>query len=179
MHRRLLPGDYTEYLKVQRIHRKRLPHPSEGRGDKFASILQKLSEKKSQESLSSYVRIGTPPLSGRSGGALSTHLPRWNRAFLKIIASERGGNYPWWGLYNLTLTPSVRVQNCVKNTYQNIHIIKAITKHAPFFMRFCNILLIEISDSLPLKNKYIRFQNYNPPSQNLILFSTQTSSFLC
>ena len=46
-----------------------------------------------------------------------------------------------------------------------------------FLCDFCNILLIEISDSLPLKNKYIRFQNYNPPSQNLILFSTQTSSF--
>ncbi len=44
-------------------------------------------------------------------------------------------------------------------------------------MRFCNILLIEISDSPPLKNKYIRFQNYNPPSQNLILFSTQTIPF--
>ena len=46
-----------------------------------------------------------------------------------------------------------------------------------FLCDFCNILLIENSDSLPLKNKYIRFQNYNPPSQNLILFSTQTSSF--
>ncbi len=47
MHRRLLPGDYTEYLKVQRIHRISLPRP-ERRGDKFASILQKLSEKESR-----------------------------------------------------------------------------------------------------------------------------------
>ena len=34
VHRRLLPGDYTEYLKVQRIHRKASPSPSEG-GDVF------------------------------------------------------------------------------------------------------------------------------------------------
>ena len=44
------------------------PDPSEGRGDKFASILQKLSEKR-VKALSSRVRIGTPPLSGRLGGA--------------------------------------------------------------------------------------------------------------
>ena len=33
VHRRLLPGDYTEYLKVQRIHRRSLPRPlrKEGR----------------------------------------------------------------------------------------------------------------------------------------------------
>ena len=37
------------------------PDPSEGRGDKFASILQKLSEKR-VKALSSRVRIGTPPL---------------------------------------------------------------------------------------------------------------------
>ena len=31
VHRRLLPGDYTEYLKVQRIHRK--PHPASPKGE--------------------------------------------------------------------------------------------------------------------------------------------------
>ena len=45
------------------------PDPSERRGDNFASILQKY-QGGAKESLSSRVRIGTPPLSGRSGGAL-------------------------------------------------------------------------------------------------------------
>ena len=40
----------------------------EGGGDKLASILQKY-QGRAKESLSSRVRIGTPPLSGRSGGA--------------------------------------------------------------------------------------------------------------
>ena len=39
-------------------------------GDKLASILQKY-QGRAKESLSSRVRIGTPPLSGRSGGALA------------------------------------------------------------------------------------------------------------
>ena len=42
----------------------------EGGGDKLASILQKY-QGRAKESLSSRVRIGTPPLSGRSGGALA------------------------------------------------------------------------------------------------------------
>ena len=45
------------------------PDPSERRGDNFASILQKY-QGGAKESLSSRVRIGTPPLSGRLGGAL-------------------------------------------------------------------------------------------------------------
>ena len=45
------------------------PDLPEGGGDKLASILQKY-QGRAKESLSSRVRIGTPPLSGRSGGAL-------------------------------------------------------------------------------------------------------------
>ena len=44
------------------------PDLPEGEGDKLASILQKY-QGRAKESLSSRVRIGTPPLSGRSGGA--------------------------------------------------------------------------------------------------------------
>ena len=44
------------------------PDLPEGGGDKLASILQKY-QGRAKESLSSRVRIGTPPLSGRSGGA--------------------------------------------------------------------------------------------------------------
>ena len=44
------------------------PDLPEGGGDKLASILQKY-QGRTKESLSSRVRIGTPPLSGRSGGA--------------------------------------------------------------------------------------------------------------
>ena len=44
------------------------PNLPEGGGDKLASILQKY-QGRAKESLSSRVRIGTPPLSGRSGGA--------------------------------------------------------------------------------------------------------------
>ncbi|WP_449016917.1 hypothetical protein [Prevotella sp.] len=47
------------------------PNLPERGGGKFASILQKLSEKRVKKSLSSYVRIGTPPPSGRLGGASS------------------------------------------------------------------------------------------------------------
>ena len=43
------------------------PDLPEGGGDKLASILQKY-QGRTKESLSSRVRIGTPPLSGRSGG---------------------------------------------------------------------------------------------------------------
>ena len=43
------------------------PDLPEGGGDKLASILQKY-QGRAKESLSSRVRIGTPPLSGRSGG---------------------------------------------------------------------------------------------------------------
>ena len=61
------------------IMREASPNPSERRGeappdlperggDKLASILQKY-QGRAKESLSSRVRIGTPPLSGRSGGA--------------------------------------------------------------------------------------------------------------
>ena len=46
------------------------PDLPEGGGDKLASILQKY-QGRAKESLSSRVRIGTPPLSGRSGGALA------------------------------------------------------------------------------------------------------------
>ena len=46
------------------------PDLPEGGGDKLASILQKY-QGGAKESLSSRVRIGTPPLSGRSGGALA------------------------------------------------------------------------------------------------------------
>ena len=46
------------------------PNLPEGGGDKLASILQKY-QGRAKESLSSRVRIGTPPLSGRSGGALA------------------------------------------------------------------------------------------------------------
>ena len=130
--------------------------------------------------LSLYVLWGRHPLLSEGlGEAFVYSFPRWNRAFLKIIASERGDNYPWRGFYNLTLTPPVSVQNCVKNTYQNIHIIKAITKHAPLFMQFLQYPPNRDLGFPSFENKYIRFQNYNPPSQNLILFSTQTSSFLC
>ena len=63
------------------IMREASPNPSERRGeappdlperggDKLASILQKY-QGRAKESLSSRVRIGTPPLSGRSGGALA------------------------------------------------------------------------------------------------------------
>ena len=45
------------------------PDLPEGGGDKLASILQKY-QGRAKESLSSRVHIGTPPLSGRSGGAL-------------------------------------------------------------------------------------------------------------
>ena len=45
------------------------PNLPEGGGDKLASILQKY-QGRAKESLSSRVHIGTPPLSGRSGGAL-------------------------------------------------------------------------------------------------------------
>ena len=45
------------------------PNLPERGGDKLASILQKY-QGRAKESLSSRVRIGTPPLSGRSGGAL-------------------------------------------------------------------------------------------------------------
>ena len=44
------------------------PDLPEGGGDKLASILQKY-QGRAKESLSSRVHIGTPPLSGRSGGA--------------------------------------------------------------------------------------------------------------
>ena len=44
------------------------PDLPEGGGDKLASILQEY-QGRAKESLSSRVRIGTPPLSGRSGGA--------------------------------------------------------------------------------------------------------------
>ena len=44
------------------------PNLPEGGGDKLASILQKY-QGRAKESLSSRVRIGTPPLSGRLGGA--------------------------------------------------------------------------------------------------------------
>ena len=44
------------------------PNLPEGGGDKLASILQKY-QGRAKESLSSRMRIGTPPLSGRSGGA--------------------------------------------------------------------------------------------------------------
>ena len=44
------------------------PDLPEGGGDKLASILQKY-QGRAKESLSSRMRIGTPPLSGRSGGA--------------------------------------------------------------------------------------------------------------
>ena len=50
------------------IMREASPNPSERGGDKLASILQKY-QGRAKESLSSRVRIGTPPLSGRSGGA--------------------------------------------------------------------------------------------------------------
>ena len=46
------------------------PNLPEGGGDKLASILQKY-QGRAKESLSSRMRIGTPPLSGRSGGALA------------------------------------------------------------------------------------------------------------
>ena len=46
------------------------PDLPEGGGDKLASILQKY-QGRAKESLSSRVHIGTPPLSGRSGGALA------------------------------------------------------------------------------------------------------------
>ena len=46
------------------------PDLPEGGGDKLASILQKY-QGRAKESLSSRVRIGTPPLSGRSEGALA------------------------------------------------------------------------------------------------------------
>ena len=46
------------------------PDLPEGGGDKLASILQKY-QGRAKESLPSRVRIGTPPLSGRSGGALA------------------------------------------------------------------------------------------------------------
>ena len=46
------------------------PNLPERGGDKLASILQKY-QGRAKESLSSRVRIGTPPLSGRSGGALA------------------------------------------------------------------------------------------------------------
>ena len=49
------------------------PDLPEGGGDKLASILQKY-QGRAKESLSSRVRIGTPPLSGRSGGASSIFL---------------------------------------------------------------------------------------------------------
>ena len=49
------------------------PDLPEGGGDKLASILQKY-QGRAKESLSSHVRIGTPPLSGRSGGALGATL---------------------------------------------------------------------------------------------------------
>ena len=49
------------------------PDLPEGGGDKLASILQKY-QGRAKESLSSRVRIGTPPLSGRSGGALGATL---------------------------------------------------------------------------------------------------------
>ena len=55
------------YLCKQK--RKAPPDLPERGGDKFASILQKIIWEKSQKSLSSYVRIGTPPPSGRLGGA--------------------------------------------------------------------------------------------------------------
>ena len=78
----------------------------------------------------------SPPFGGAWGGFFPlvylSHLDEIG-LFWRLEASERRDNYPWRGLYNLTLTPSVRVQNCVKNTYQNIHIIKAITKHALSF----------------------------------------------
>jgi len=56
------------------------PDLPEGGGDKLASILQKY-QGRAKESLSSRVRIGTPPLSGRLGGGggglwLWTSLPR-------------------------------------------------------------------------------------------------------
>ena len=50
------------------IMREASPNPSERGGDKLASILQKY-QGRAKESLSSRMRIGTPPLSGRSGGA--------------------------------------------------------------------------------------------------------------
>ena len=49
------------------------PDLPEGGGDKLASILQKY-QGRAKESLSSRVHIGTPPLSGRSGGASSIFL---------------------------------------------------------------------------------------------------------
>ena len=60
------------------------PDPSERRGDNFASILQKY-QGGAKESLSSRVRIGTPPLSGRLGGA-SLPLSGESEGALDIIA---------------------------------------------------------------------------------------------
>ena len=52
------------------------PDLPEGGGDKLASILQKY-QGRAKESLSSRVRIGTPPLSGRLGGA---SFPLWGES---------------------------------------------------------------------------------------------------
>ena len=63
------------------------PDLPEGGGDKLASILQKY-QGRAKESLSSRVRIGTPPLSGRSGGAPLPLSGRSERALALDIIAE-------------------------------------------------------------------------------------------
>ena len=63
------------------------PDLPEGGGDKLASILQKY-QGRAKESLSSRVHIGTPPLSGRSGGAPLPLSGRSERALALDIIAE-------------------------------------------------------------------------------------------
>ena len=85
------------------------PDLPEGGGDKLASILQKY-QGRAKESLSSRVHIGTPPLSGRSGGAPLLLSGESERALALDIIAE-------------IISENQQARNTVRTAYQRGAII--------------------------------------------------------
>ena len=85
------------------------PDLPEGGGDKLASILQKY-QGRAKESLSSRVRIGTPPPSGRSGGAPLPLSGESERALALDIIAE-------------IISENQQARNTVRTAYQRGAII--------------------------------------------------------
>ena len=85
------------------------PNLPEGGGDKLASILQKY-QGRAKESLSSRVRIGTPPPSGRSGGAPLPLSGESERALALDIIAE-------------IISENQQARNTVRTAYQRGAII--------------------------------------------------------
>ena len=80
------------------------PDLPEGGGDKLASILQK-HQGRAKESLSSRVRIGTPPLSGRLGGA-------------PLLPSEGSGEALALDIIAEIVSENQQARNIVRTAYQ-------------------------------------------------------------